>query len=828
MKNETKRNETMKFLIPFALILSHLSLGESTGEQSKHNLRGLVSKEVEKEVQRPPGFLEYLNDGNDDFGTQAATNLKYPADNNNDKLLVAYSIQGGIGGTPFQSIYNCNDEQERDDDTTCYDEAVVPPDRSRHYDALIESTSTRDSLLSTITKAEGGSVGIKVSASASYVSEKSDSSQSISFMIGGYRATQTARPRDFSKLKLTDAARNFLAHDAPGFLETYGDYYVQSITYGGSFIGSFDLSAGSSADSADLEVEAAFKYKKGLFTASGSTEFIDRQSSTATNLRRSSDYISRPGVTGRVIEEPYDLTTVYDEWNELVEESSAPLYLNIGRWWDSQDVQNVLLDPENGWDQNTRNLFTKPLSINEDTVIVATNERVASEMVKNALDEIKDWPEVTSSNTLSATAEELYKDARSYSGACTEITDIQLAYLQSEIIRDETQGIDNQFDSWLHYEKSLGPRYAEFMKSMPAVQDKKMDIYRYRTIGGTQQHHWDLLSSTIIENPIVTDEFWIEGSFCSPRLPTEGMKMMEVSFSVEPFYHHKISTQGIEDEYSGWEPRETLWVYDSPAEGLTNFFVYKYKGGRTYVILTTASNPKDYEYSESFYARLPEDGSCERATASPTKAPIAPTAPPTNAPTAAPTVAPTISPTTTAITKSPTKTSIAPTAPPTNAPTASPTASPTVAPTISPTTTAITESPTKTSITPTAPPTIPTTSSPTISPSSKPSSSSTTASPTANQDIEQNPVPAPVQAPTAPEPTGDGNGCCSQNFRTCASYGGDSKESCESMGSMIWLENGDLSQQCLEQYNACTDDINACCPGLTCDGSQWYKQCILK
>ena len=69
---------------------------------------------------------------------------------------------------------------------------------------------------------------------------------------------------------------------------------------------------------------------------------------------------------------------------------------------------------------------------------------------------IKDWPEVKSSNTLSATAEELFKDTRSYSVAYTEITDNQLAYLQAEIIRDEAEGIlvINKYNSWLHYEKS--------------------------------------------------------------------------------------------------------------------------------------------------------------------------------------------------------------------------------------------------------------------------------------------------------------------------------------------------------------------------------------
>ena len=118
----------------------------------------------------------------------------------------------------------------------------------------------------------------------------------------------------------------------------------------------------------------------------------------------------------------------------------------------------------------------------------------------------------------------------------------------------------------------------------------------------------------------------------------------------------------------------------------------------------------------------------------------------------------------------------------------------------------------------------PETASPTSNPTSEPEPE--TASPTSNPTSEPQPETA---SPTFNLATlSIGSGCCSQNFRTCASYGGDSKESCELNRSMIWLENGDLSQQCLEQYNACTDDINACCPGLTCDGSQWYKQCILK
>ena len=230
-------------------------------------------------------------------------------------------------------------------------------------------------------------------------------------------------------------------------------------------------------------------------------------------------------------------------------------------------------------------------------------------MMKNALDEIKDWPEVKSNNTLSATADELFKDARSYSGAYTEITDNQLAYLQAEIIRDDTGGIDNKYNSWLHYEKVLGPRYAEFMKSMPAFPDKKMDIYSNMEAANTDPQN-NTFRNLMSSATLVEAGYKKNSSFCAPRIPTEDMKMMEVSFSVDP-YNHKISTNGNEDGdmYDAWEPRESFWVYDAPAEGLTHFFVWK--NANRYAI-TASSSAWGWEYSESFYARrIPTNGSCD-------------------------------------------------------------------------------------------------------------------------------------------------------------------------------------------------------------------------
>lgn len=88
-----------------------------------------------------------------------------------------------------------------------------------------------------------------------------------------------------------------------------------------------------------------------------------------------------------------------------------------------------------------------------------------------------------------------------------------------------------------------------------------------------------------------------------------------------------------------------------------------------------------------------------------------------------------------------------------------------------------------------------------------------------------NPVASPVSEPTSSGGNGTGNECCSMNFKTCAGWGNASKENCEAQGSMIWLENGNLGTECEAKDTACTASPESCCPGLTCDGSKWYKQC---
>merc|ERR1712154_209155 len=88
-------------------------------------------------------------------------------------------------------------------------------------------------------------------------------------------------------------------------------------------------------------------------------------------------------------------------------------------------------------------------------------------------------------------------------------------------------------------------------------------------------------------------------------------------------------------------------------------------------------------------------------------------------------------------------------------------------------------------VTPTNDPVPDPTNAPVVSPTNAPVVDPTNA-PTTVAPV-RNPTNAPVPAPTPDE---NGNGCCSSDFKTCATWGNESREVCEGLGSMIWLENG--------------------------------------
>jgi hypothetical protein len=586
----------MKFLATtLTVLISFLAISNAEDSPSV-NLRGSVS-ESSDEVERPADFLEYVEE--EDDASMAGTNLKYPvADGNNmDVLLQSYSMDKGVPmGGPFESLKDCSGRTNTDDDA-CFEDDIIPVGDSRHYDRLIKDSRSKDEFLSTIAKAEGGSLGLKVSASASYASERSDSSESISYMIGGYRETSTRRVDDFSKLKLTKDARILLDEEPHTFLSSYGQSYIRSVTYGGSFLGSFHMTSKSSADSNELKAEASFSYDGGFYSASGMASYNTRMENSESKLDREGDFGSRPGIEGRAIVDPDYLNIAYKEWNDKVEETPAPLHVYLGRWFDSRDVQSVLNSPSwrDRFNQSTRDLFTQDLSVDQHTVEVASNEKVSSAMLMNTIKGIMEWPEVKNNNTLSDEAKMLLGETERYNVACSNrMNGEQLYLLMNELIdgNADKNVINNPFGSWLHYRNELNPKYQKFIASLPErPQDTKYNI-------------WTGASTAAVESALVLERedmplnrsdtsqiLFYDDSFCTQSQLMEGMKEYYVSSKPNPL-RSRVTRNKAYSLRDGFQESGSFWAYDTQQPDTTEWVILD-RQSKNYWWLTDSIIPSD-------------------------------------------------------------------------------------------------------------------------------------------------------------------------------------------------------------------------------------------
>jgi hypothetical protein len=95
--------------------------------------------------------------------------------------------------------------------------------------------------LESVTKAEGGGWGVKVSASLSLMQDSESSYNSLSFTVGESNTLFKKSIRNPEALKLKPSALSLLKSNPELFLKTYGRHYISEITYGGSFLGAINL-----------------------------------------------------------------------------------------------------------------------------------------------------------------------------------------------------------------------------------------------------------------------------------------------------------------------------------------------------------------------------------------------------------------------------------------------------------------------------------------------------------------------------------------------------------------------------------------------------------
>jgi len=110
---------------------------------------------------------------------------------------------------------------------------------------------------------------------------------------------------------------------------------------------------------------------------------------------------------------------------------------------------------------------------------------------------------------------------------------------------------------------------------------------------------------------------------------------------------------------------------------------------------------------------------------------------------------------------------------------------------------------------------------PTANPTATSTASPTTAAPTASPSTA-----ATTASPTTATPK---SGCCTYDYKTCSTtdpnnYCNSSQANCENGCSGTYMY--DLPRTCIALWGECTNNVGGCCSPSTCQGDQWYKQCL--
>lgn len=105
----------------------------------------------------------------------------------------------------------------------------------------------------------------------------------------------------------------------------------------------------------------------------------------------------------------------------------------------------------------------------------------------------------------------------------------------------------------------------------------------------------------------------------------------------------------------------------------------------------------------------------------------------------------------------------------------------------------------------------------------EPSETSSTDATTTSSEVASS---SSTTTTTTTPPSHSATGCCSQNYKDCASWCGTTIESCTACGAeYVWLDQGSRVD-CLSRYSDCTSDHSSCCPGMVCNQQTvWWWRC---
>jgi len=202
--------------------------------------------------------------------------------------------------------------------------------------------------------------------------------------------------------------------------------YIQSMTYGGSFLGSVTLNSKETADERDIQAFASLSVNKGLFSAKGSTDF---QNTLATKGSNVSVFINAQWVGGADVEQDYrnpeTLNNMFKDWDGSWRAHPAPITVVTRRWTDSADVQDVL----NSKSPEDREIF----NVADITHAISTqisNENAQVTLTASSVRRAQAWREIENDPAVQTCLNDLSRDVTAQLVRIDLLDDLEILTIQ--------------------------------------------------------------------------------------------------------------------------------------------------------------------------------------------------------------------------------------------------------------------------------------------------------------------------------------------------------------------------------------------------------------
>lgn len=198
---------------------------------------------------------------------------------------------------------------------SCWSEGTSAEPSTLYY-RMTDSSAKMTSLSNTIFDAEGGGYGANIGIGVKVLKESSVNQKSVGLFTGASVSKFVRTVQNTEYQDISSTTRFYINRAPTRFVQRYGLRFVDSISYGGSFLGSFVMTSKSESSNSALDVFVEMGYASSKFDAALNASFVNARSEASSSVEIKVDVSWRGGDPGEFrTGDPAGLETMFDTWS---------------------------------------------------------------------------------------------------------------------------------------------------------------------------------------------------------------------------------------------------------------------------------------------------------------------------------------------------------------------------------------------------------------------------------------------------------------------------------------------------------------------------------